>query len=145
MKITLQGEFTTLNEYIDAERTNRYAAAELKKTETMRVKLDTLDVAFDRFSYPLDVTVVWYRANRRSDPDNVSAAIKFILDGLQHSNIIEGDGWKHINSICHVFEIDKNNPRVEIHLESVGKTESKMSNYYPDGSQVDLFEQKIDF
>ena len=34
MIINLPGEFTTLNKYINAERTNRYLGAKIKKEET---------------------------------------------------------------------------------------------------------------
>ena len=143
MKIIIPGEFTTLNEYIDAERGNKFAAAELKKQETLRVEMETLDIDCPRFNYPLDLTVFWYRRNRRSDPDNVSFAIKFILDGLQQSEILDGDGWKHINSICHVFVIDKDDPRVEIFFEDLGEPVS--SGYYADSLPVGLVEMAIDF
>lgn len=115
--IVLDGEYTTLNKYVNAERSNRYAGAAIKKAETSRVTADALGCE-PVTNYPLDVTIFWYRRDRRSDPDNISAAVKFVFDGLQDAGIIRADGWREINSICHVFKIDKKRPRVEIFLES---------------------------
>ena len=120
MKIILEGEFVTQNEYIGAERTNRHIAASIKRSETERVAWLTRQhepIA----KYPVDLTIFWYRRDKRTDPDNISFAIKFLLDGLQTSNVLENDGWKQINSICHVFRVDKNNPRVEIFVEPIGE------------------------
>lgn len=62
------------------------------------------------------VVVRWYAKNRNVDPDNISHAIKYILDGLQMGGIIPNDGWKQIGNILHQFEVDPSHPRVEIHL-----------------------------
>lgn len=112
-KIIIPGEFITLNEYIKAERTNKYLAAKMKKNETLRVQYETNDV------YPLpggklDYTFHWYRKDRRTDPDNIFHSSKQIFDGLQASGVIEGDGWKQIGKITHECFVDKEHPRVEI-------------------------------
>lgn len=51
----------------------------------------------------LDIT--WIETNKRRDPDNIAAFIKFILDGLQKANIIENDGWGQIIGWENTFEI----------------------------------------
>ena len=124
LHIVLPGEYTTQNQYIQAERTHLQRAAGIKSSETERVKLEVMsqfgvDAIPKVTSYPVDVTIFWYRTDRRSDPDNVAFAVKFILDGLQAAGVLRNDGWKQINSICHIFRIDKNAPRVEIFLEMV--------------------------
>lgn len=118
MKIILQGEFVSQNEYIEAERTNRFMAAKIKDAESERVAWET-NGTIPVKGYPIDLTFFWYAKNRRRDPDNISFATKFILDGLQISGVLENDGWKQINSICHVFKIDKSNPRVELFIEEL--------------------------
>ena len=119
-KFIIPGEFVSQNEYIAAERTNRYMAADIKKTETQRVALQTR-LCDPIECYPVDLTVFWYCKNKRKDPDNIEFSIKFILDGLQASGVLVNDGWNQINSICHVFKIDKKNPRVEIFIEELGE------------------------
>lgn len=65
-------------------------------------------------------TFTWYRKDRRNDPDNIQVGTKYILDSFVKNGIIENDGWKQINSITHKFEVDKDNPRVEIEIKNAG-------------------------
>ena len=66
-----------------------------------------------------DYTFTWYRKNRRNDPDNIQVGTKYIFDGLVKAGILKNDGWNEINSITHKFEVDKDNPRVEIDITEV--------------------------
>lgn len=112
-KIVIPGMLTTLNGYIEAERASRYMAAELKKTETAYVE----SVMRDEYPLPdekLDYEFHWYWKDRRTDPDNIFFSIKFIFDGMQGANIIQGDGWKQVGKVTHECFVDKENPRVEI-------------------------------
>lgn len=115
MKITLIGEFTDLNTYINAERRNRFLGAKLKK-DNHHLALSQLTTQEIITEYPVDVTMNWHTPTSRKDPDNTAFAIKFILDALTEKGILEGDTRKHINSIHHHFFVDKENPRVEITL-----------------------------
>jgi Holliday junction resolvase RusA-like endonuclease len=65
----------------------------------------------------IDVAITWVEPNMRRDPDNITAAQKFILDGLVRAGIIKDDSQKYVNSIIHRFKVDKRNPRVEVVLE----------------------------
>ena len=58
----------------------------------------------------------WYCKNKKVDPDNISFAKKFILDGFQDAKLIENDGFKQICCFQDIFHVDKDNPRVEISL-----------------------------
>lgn len=40
--------------------------------------------------------LIWNEPNRKRDPDNIAAFIKFILDALQKTNIIDNDGWNNV-------------------------------------------------
>jgi Holliday junction resolvase RusA-like endonuclease len=64
---------------------------------------------------PVYVSLVWREASRRRDPDNVEAGVKAVLDGLVEAGVLEGDGWRHIAAISHVFTIDAN-PGVHVTL-----------------------------
>jgi len=113
MNLFIPGEFTTLNDYIDAERTNKYMAAQIKQVETQRVSVEAVNCP-PVVVYPVKLRLTWYRKNRRSDPDNVAFATKFILDGLTEAGVLEGDGWKYISSIAHEFCLDTKSPGVEV-------------------------------
>ena len=63
--------------------------------------------------------ITWYCKDKRRDPDNVAAAVKFIWDGLVAAGVIENDGWTQNAGWTNRFEVDEDNPRVEIELEEV--------------------------
>lgn len=116
--IFLEGEFTTLNDYIDAERSHRHNAARIKKHETVRVQLEangTLPIN----EYPVCIVFTWYRKNTRTDPDNVAFAKKFILDGLQKANVLAGDGCKHICGFEDKFFFGSTRVGVEVKIKGV--------------------------
>ena len=114
MKFILQGEYSTLNEYSDAERMHyRYGAA-IKKAETQRAALELKSQWDGTVVKQCAIEFTWYRKNRRSDPDNIIFAKKFILDAMQQVGIIENDGWKQIVGFVDEWKVDKDNPRVEI-------------------------------
>lgn len=126
MKLTIPGEFPTLNQYIAAERGNagRYKAARMKRSATKRVACAVWAVTD---GYPMNhmggrvhVRCTWFRRNRRTDPDNVAAfGTKVLVDGLVEAGILEDDRWANIASIEHRFVVDRENPRVEVELEEV--------------------------
>ena len=72
IRITIEGEFVTQNEYIKAERSNKGWAAAIKDNESTRVYYETLNKHKPVDEYPIDITFVWYRKDRRTDPDNVA-------------------------------------------------------------------------
>lgn len=56
----------------------------------------------------------YYKANMRHDTDN--SVPKFILDGLCENNFINDDDCKHILRLSLECDVDKENPRTEIHI-----------------------------
>lgn len=123
MKLVIKGEMTTLNDYIRAERGNKYAGAGLKKQETERVYWEARAQQLSAKLGKLDYTFTWYVKDRRRDPDNIAFAVKFILDGLYKAGIIESDTQEHVGRIIHnPIEVDKSNPRVEIQIETNKQT-----------------------
>lgn len=75
----------------------------------------------DKLDGKYDWTFVWYRKNRRNDPDNIQVGTKYIFDAFVKNGVIENDGWNEINSITHKFRVDKDNPRVEIFISEVAE------------------------
>ena len=70
--------------------------------------------------YPVEVIFYFYEKNYKRDLDNVSSwAHKCILDALVKEEILENDGWKQIISIKDIFEVDKENPRIVVVIESL--------------------------
>ncbi len=116
MKLTIRGELTDLNTYIQKERGNRFAAAAIKEEETRRVYWECKSQKLKPINNPVLVDCTWYCKNKKKDKDNISFAKKFILDGLMKAGVLSNDGWDQVVGFQDTFIIDKENPRVEVNL-----------------------------
>lgn len=93
----IEGEFTTLNEYIRAERGSLRHAAQIKRSETARVLAACRACGVPPVSdYPVWIGFAWGISNLRRDPDNIRFAAKFILDGMVRAGILRDDGAAEI-------------------------------------------------
>lgn len=104
MKIRIDFRFTELNKYIDAERGNRYAAANIKANETEVARL-AFRCERPAQALPLDLTFKWHCTDMRRNPDNIAFAKKFIIDGMVKAGFIENDGWKQIGQLRDEFYV----------------------------------------
>lgn len=112
----------TLNKYINAEITNKYAGSKLKKMGTLYAKRIVEQAMVDgiMFDWPCKLKFDWYLPNGRIDPDNWDFTKKFIFDGMQKAKVqgvvfLGNDSVKNIRGYDHDFYIDKENPRLEIY------------------------------
>lgn len=115
-KLIIPGELPDLNQIIAAAKSHYGAYSKLKKENTDLIaylanKLPKIE--------RVDLEITWYCKDKRKDKDNITAGIKFILDGLVKAGVIENDGWKQIGDISHKLQVDKSNPRVEVVLKEV--------------------------
>lgn len=117
MQIIIKGQFPTLNEVIKVSKSHHMAYANQKKDYTALALIHLENVP--KIDHKADWSFTWYRKNRRNDPDNIQVGTKYIFDAFVKKEIIKNDGWNEINSITHKFEVDKDNPRVEINIRSV--------------------------
>lgn len=115
----IYGRLPSLNEVIGANRSNRYAGANLKRRVQSDIGWAIRAFALKPIAGPVAVSVTWYEANRRRDVDNVSSSIKFILDALVKCGILAGDGQRHVTSVSHTVAVDRLNPRIVVTLEQV--------------------------
>lgn len=118
MIIEYPGRLPGLNEIIDAAKRSPYEYAKMKDRYTSEI--GWLAKKLPRYER-VNITITWYEPNMRRDPDNVMAGQKFILDGLVRGGAIKDDSQRYINSIIHRFEVDRENPRVEIEIQEVTK------------------------
>lgn len=123
LKVVILGELSDLNNFINSQRTNRFAGAKLKKENTEKCYNEFLlaKAAGLKVTTPINLNITWYCKNKRKDKDNIAFAIKFILDGMIQAGVIPNDGWQEIAGFEHKFEIDKEYPRVEIEILEVNK------------------------
>lgn len=116
-KFVIPHELMDLNKFINLQRSNRYAGAKAKKDQTnlctMYIKR-AMAGGLKIEQYPITVKFNWVMPNRRKDKDNIAFAKKFLLDSMQDAGLIVNDGWKEIDGFEDTFEVDKDNPRVEV-------------------------------
>ena len=94
MQYTIYYKFTTLNEFINVTRTNRFMSAKIKRVETEVVRLALLNK--QPFKTPVRLKFTWLCKNKRIDPDNRAFAKKFILDGAVKAHVLEDDTMRYI-------------------------------------------------
>lgn len=120
MKLTVKGTLPTLNDIIRSARGNKFASANSKKKYDELVAWSCKASKLKRLEAKADFIFTWYMKDKRKDKDNIMAGQKFIFDGLQKAGILKNDGWGEIGNISHRFEVDKDNPRVEIEIKPIG-------------------------
>src|SRR5690554_2752765 len=119
MIIEYPGRLPGLNEIIKAAKKGRgkYQPYAIMK-EQYTSEIGWLAKKLPRYNR-VDITITWHEPNLRRDPDNITAGQKFILDGLVAGGVIKDDSQRYVNSILHNFEVDRENPRVEIEVQEV--------------------------
>lgn len=112
-KVTIPMRLPSCNDYIDACRNNRYAAASMKKTaeEAIIWYLGKLP----KFKQPVRIKFIWVsEKGDRRDLDNICFAKKFILDALQKCGKLDNDNRKHVTGFLDDFIVGE---RYEVRLE----------------------------
>lgn len=117
-KFVIRGKLPGLNEYINAERTNKYKGAQLKRQCESVVMRSARSLSKYRAEGPVYMIYHWYCEDRRKDKDNISSfGRKVIQDALVRAKILKNDGWNDIIGFEDIFYIDKKNPRIVVEIE----------------------------
>lgn len=120
-RVTIKGRLLSLNEYINAERTNRYKAAQIKRDVEERVTIALVDAteAGTLHSHidPCELWITWIEPNHKRDLDNISFATKFIQDAMVRAGVFPDDNTNFIRLLHHTVAFDPNNPRIEITIK----------------------------
>ena len=131
---TFYGEPVSFNEYINAERTNKFRAAKIKKEETENIAHELMIQNAQPIKYKFDLHIKIYAKDKRRDPDSWVMFYKFLLDAMQLDEIsidsknkinitpiIPNDSQLFVGAISQdAIYIDKLNPRIEVFItESV--------------------------
>ena len=96
-----------LNEYINAERSNRFIAAKMKEEATTNVMIEAMSQGRKLLSGLYDVTFYHIVSDNKKDPDNIYFKQKFIFDGFVKARILPNDGRKNIRNITHLIRTIK--------------------------------------
>ena len=122
--LVIESRFPSLNVTIAAAKRHWSIYAKEKRRLTLSVAL----LAKVQRIKPVERAVIrftWYEANKRRDPDNISAAGKKpILDGLVEAGVLKDDGWSVIQGLEDRFAIDTERPRVEVTITPTSHQEN---------------------
>ena len=116
----IQGSLPSLNEYIKAERSTRYAAASIKHGYENDIIHYIYRAKVKPVKNPVIIHYRHYVPNRRKDRDNIaSIAHKFTQDALVHAGVLKDDGWNEVLNSFDEWYLDRKNPRIEVEIEEV--------------------------
>jgi Holliday junction resolvase RusA-like endonuclease len=113
MKFDIPGRLPGTNEIIEAAKSHYAVYAKMKDEYTNMVAW--LAKKLPKYN-KITLVITWYEPNAKRDIDNIAGGTKFILDGLVRAGTIPNDTQKHIHSLQHVFDVDRENPRVEVEI-----------------------------
>lgn len=101
-RAVIEVKVPSLNEYIEACRRNKYAAANMKKyTEA---EIAPYLMRLPTFGKPVFIHFLWIERDHRRDCDNVAAGKKFILDAMVKAGKLKDDGRKYVLGFTDDFE-----------------------------------------
>lgn len=116
MKFIIEGRLPGLNDYVNACRTNRFAAAKMKKDCEDLISYYIKNSVMETYTEPVRLRFSWFEKNTRRDKDNVAFAKKFILDALQKCGVLQNDNWRGVLGFTDEFYCDKEYPRIEVEI-----------------------------
>jgi hypothetical protein len=130
-KLEINCRLTTLNEYINVERGNRFAAAKLKQSNHEKIFIQIMLNKFKPLAEKLYYVIIeWF--NYKADSDNVEFAQKGIFDCLQNTKFLKNDNKKNI---LH---------KIHFHLKDKSKQEKCNVLFFRDKNEfVEYFNKKI--
>ena len=115
MRIYIDYNFVSWNDYIRVERGNLYKANSIKQTEKQYIFYTVRDKYTGR--YPVTLTVRPYFQNKRKDLDNFR--LKGLIDGLVAAGVIKNDNLNCIDRII-LEPIFEEKTGVEVEIEESG-------------------------
>jgi len=119
--LTIPGTLNNLNDYIKAERTHRQKGAKMKSSNEDIVAIAIRQCMRGvRIENPVFMEYKWVEPNKRRDKDNISSfGRKVIQDALVGAGVLKDDGWKYVVGFSDMFEVDQENPRIEVLIKEV--------------------------
>jgi len=124
--LTIPVNLPGLNELIASMNRNRYSGNKAKSGADDTVMWAIKAAGIKPVEGKAHFAIRWYCPNRRSDPDNIISAKKYILDGMRKSGVIRNDGWSDLYMPTPFMEgiyIDRKNPRIEIEIFDLAEGE----------------------
>lgn len=116
-KVTINGRFAGLNEYISALNSRNRAVGNRFKKNIESEILRQLKGQLHQLKTPVWIHYTYYEINRKRDKDNISSLFrKCFQDALVRGGYLKNDGWAEIDGWVDTFKVDSERPRIEIEL-----------------------------
>ena len=103
LRIEMPIKLPSLNEYVNACRSNPYVGAKMKKDSEDLIGWFIKKIA--PFRNPVEVSFTWVEPNRRRDVDNIAFGKKFILDALVKNGVLQDDSQRYVRALSDSFQI----------------------------------------
>ena len=128
-KITVDGQFPNLNDYLQAERVNirgRHGGFttrgnELKqRCQNMIMPQIVTQLGKTKIKEPVVLHYHFFEPNKKRDLDNIASFfMKVFQDSMIKIHALSNDGWANIKGFTCDFDTDKEHPRIVIEVEEV--------------------------
>lgn len=109
----------SLNDVIEANRTNRYQGAkfkrEIEEVICWSIRSALASKSLHKPSRAVMVRFRWHEATKRRDADNIASAKKFILDALVKMGVLVDDSRRYVKGFYDEI-IDGREDFVEVEL-----------------------------
>lgn len=120
--VILPLKLPSLNDYIRACRTNKYAGAGMKKQ--IENEITYFINKLPKFDNPIEIEFTWIESNKKRDLDNICFAKKFILDAMVKCGKMKNDNRNYVTGFRDFFEYDKES-KVILKIKEVDKDDKK--------------------
>ena len=107
----------SLNEYVNANRVNRYAGAKMKRFYEAKIGYFLRDMP--HYDNPVKIHFTWVEGNKRRDLDNICFAKKFILDAMVKCGKLKDDNRRFVTAFTDSFEYG-DETYVVLEVEEIG-------------------------
>ena len=112
---TIPYRLPSLNDYILANRANKYGGASFKKQVERDIILSIRAARIHPVANQCIVCMTFVEGDKRRDVDNVESAKKYISDSLVRAGILQGDSPKYVIGMPSFTVYDKG-ARVEVSI-----------------------------
>lgn len=108
----INSRLPSLNDVINANRTNRFMGAKMKKEiEEMigwQIRFGVARGHLRSVSRRCVIQIDFYEKTKRRDVDNIQSSTKFILDAMVKHGILLNDSRKYVKQIYHeIYDSDR--------------------------------------
>lgn len=97
---TITCKLPSLNDYIKANRSNKYLGAKFKKEVEevigWSIRQALASKTLQKPNGAVILNIEWHEKTKRRDADNIASAKKFILDALVKTGVLVDDSRKYV-------------------------------------------------